>query len=258
MLDVRAGRFGLRGLYDVKLGRDDSGWMVGDGGRVLRTHNRGVVWETRRRPCPKRLADLQFPCGGRPRRRTVWIAGSPGSVDLAFARRRSQLAPSRRARRAPLERLAFSTDRLGLRRRRFGCILHTADGGQTWEPSRAANAGLRFLPCSRGLIGFRSTHWRRNRANWAIVASSSCRSAARPRGKEPATANFDLKLHEAVTVAGGSQGADRLAFSARRSGARPRSAKTRRRLDASDGRQVSADVLWPPRLPDSACGGPPS
>ena len=32
VVDIRAGRFGLRGLYDVKLGRDDSGWMVGDGG----------------------------------------------------------------------------------------------------------------------------------------------------------------------------------------------------------------------------------
>src|SRR6185312_6753701 len=36
---------GIRGLYDVSLGKERTGWIAGDGGLVLRTANAGLVWQ---------------------------------------------------------------------------------------------------------------------------------------------------------------------------------------------------------------------
>ena len=43
LADVRVGGFGPRGLYDVKIAADDTGWMVGDGALVVRTFPSSAV-----------------------------------------------------------------------------------------------------------------------------------------------------------------------------------------------------------------------
>ncbi len=249
VLDVRAGRFGLRGLYDVKLGRDDSGWMVGDEALVLRTHNRGVVWETPPMPLPEETRSIFNFHALAVRGERLWIAGSPGSVIWhspdGGRSWRSADGPDGSARTARLYHGQFRLCRRHLRlhsahgRRRSN--LGTGAGGQT--PGRvlggAVAARSHLVQCAGEGIG--------------RVGLSQRRPPSHPRaGRGRRSSRCDPRPQ---TARSGDRcrrlaGRDGLALSARRSGARPRSAEARRGLDAAHGRQVSADVLWPSGLPD--------
>ncbi|HEV3190662.1 MAG TPA: YCF48-related protein, partial [Polyangiaceae bacterium] len=145
VIDLRAGRFGLRGLYGLKLGRDDSGWMVGDGALILRTHNRGVVWEAPPTLLPKGAGEIFNFHAVAVRGARLWIAGSPGSIVWHSPDGGRSWKAQPTGQTAPLERLVFSTDESGCAVGAFGCILRTEDGGQTWEPVRAAKRRAAML-----------------------------------------------------------------------------------------------------------------
>ncbi len=206
VLDVRAGRFGLRGLYDVKLGRDDSGWMVGDEALVLRTHNRGVVWETPTTPLPDEARGIFNFHALAVRGERLWIAGSPGSVIWHSPDGGRSWRAQPTGQTAPLERLAFGTDDSGCAVGTFGCILHTADGGQTWESARAGKRRAAFLAVQSrpDRISFNALAKESGELGYRGVVLLPIRGQAEGEGARDAT--LDLKLHEAVTVAGGSQG----------------------------------------------------
>jgi photosystem II stability/assembly factor-like uncharacterized protein len=206
VVDLRAGRFGLRGLYDVKLGRDDQGWMVGDGGLILRTHNRGVVWETPPAQLPEDVRHLfNFHAiavrGGR-----LWVAGSPGSVVWHSPDGGRTWRAQTTGQTAPLERIAFSTDECGCAVGAFGCILRTQDGGQTWEAARAGQrrAALLAIESRPDHISFNALAKESGELGYRSVVILPVRGQAEGEGARDA--DLDLKLHNAVTIAGGSQG----------------------------------------------------
>jgi photosystem II stability/assembly factor-like uncharacterized protein len=206
MIDLRAGRFGLRGLYDVKLNRDDSGWMVGDGALVLRTHNRGVVWEAPPTLLPKEARAFFNFRAVAVRGSRVWIAGSPGSIVWHSPDGGRSWRAQPTGQTAPLERLSFSTDKLGCAVGAFGVILRTEDGGQTWEPVRAANRRAALL----------AVQSRPDRISFSALAKESGDLGYRSvvllpvlgqgEGEGARDPGLDLKLDDAVTAVGGSQG----------------------------------------------------
>ncbi|HEV3301582.1 MAG TPA: YCF48-related protein [Planctomycetaceae bacterium] len=207
VIDLRAGRFGLRGLYDVKLSRDDSGWMVGDGALILRTHNRGVVWEAPPTLLPKEAGEIFNFHAIAVRGARLWIAGSPGSIVWHSPDGGRSWRAQSTGQTAPLERLAFSTDESGCAVGVFGCILHTEDGGQTWEPARAAKrrAALLTVQSRPDRISFGALAKESGDLGYRSVVLLPVRGQAEGEGaRDP---GLDLKLHDAVTVAGGSQGA---------------------------------------------------
>jgi photosystem II stability/assembly factor-like uncharacterized protein len=206
VVDIRAGRFGLRGLYDVKLGRDDSGWMVGDGGLVLRTGNRGVVWEPPATPLPEETREIFNFRAIAVRGERLWIAGSPGSVIWHSPDAGRSWRAQVTGQTAPLERVAFSTDESGCAVGAFGCVLHTQDSGQTWEPVRAPRrtAALLAIDSRPDRISFSALAKESGELGYRSVVLLPVRGQAEGEGaRDP---ELDLKLHDAVTVAGGSQG----------------------------------------------------
>ncbi len=206
VIDLRAGRFGLRGFYDVKLSRDDSGWMVGDGGLILRTHNRGVVWESPPTRLPKEAGVIFDFHAVAVRGDRLWVAGSPGSVVWHSPDGGRSWRTQPTGQTAPLERLAFSTDELGCAVGAFGSILHTEDGGQTWEPVRAAKrrAALLTIQSRPDRISFSALAKESGELGYRSVVLLPVRGQAEGEGaRDP---ELDLKVHDAVTVAGGSQG----------------------------------------------------
>ncbi|MGE5193651.1 MAG: YCF48-related protein [Deltaproteobacteria bacterium] len=197
-------RLGVRGLHDVALGGENSGWLVGDGGLVLRTENAGLVWQ----PPPVPLADgirdaFDFRtvcCRGN----KIWVAGQPGSAvwhspdgGQAWEKR-----PTGQAQ--PLARLHFSTDQRGWAVGALGTILRTDDGGQTWRAVRGAGrrvalmalfgstpqVGLGLIAEQSGDAGYRSLV--------AVVAHEEGAS------RDATVVESIARLEDAVTTAGGS------------------------------------------------------
>lgn len=206
VVDVRAGRFGLRGLYDVKLARDDSGWMVGDAALVLHTHNRGVVWEAPATPLPKETRSIFDFHALAVRGERLWIAGSPGSVIWHSPDGGRSWRAQATGQTAPLERVVFGTDDSGCAVDTFGCILHTQDGGQTWATARAGKrrAALLAVQSRPDRVSFNALAKESGELGYRSVVVLPVRGQAEGEGARDAT--LDLKLHEAVTIAGGSQG----------------------------------------------------
>jgi photosystem II stability/assembly factor-like uncharacterized protein len=204
--NLRAGRLGLRGLYAVKLNPDDSGWMVGDEALILRTHNRGVVWQTPPAPLPdeaRTIFNFHTIAVRGPR---LWLAGSPGSIVWHSPDGGRTWQAQSTGQTTPLERLAFSTDKTGCAVGAFGSILRTEDGGQTWEPVRAAKrrAALLTVQSRPDRISFGALVKESGELGYRSVVLLPVRGQAEGQGaRDP---GLDLKLHEAVTVAGGSQG----------------------------------------------------
>jgi len=207
VIELRAGRFGPRGLYDVKLSRDDSGWMVGDGALILRTHNRGVVWEAPPTLLSKEARDIFNFHAVAVRGARLWIAGSPGSIVWHSPDGGRSWRTQPTGQTAPLERLAFSTDESGCAVGAFGSILHTEDGGKTWEPVRAGNrrAALLAVETRPDGISFGALAKESGELGYRSVVFLPVRGQA--EGEAARDPELDLRLHDAVTVAGGSQGA---------------------------------------------------
>ena len=206
VIDLRAGRFGLRGLYDVKLARDESGWMVGDDALVLRTHNRGVVWETTPTLLPKEVREIFNFHAIAVRGSRLWVAGAPGSVvwHSPDGGRNWKAQPT--GQTAPIERLAFSRDDSGCAVGAFGCILRTEDGGQSWQPVRASKrrAALLAIESRPDHISFDVLAKEAGELGYRSVVLLPVRGQAEGEGaRDP---GLDLKLQDAVTAAGGSQG----------------------------------------------------
>jgi photosystem II stability/assembly factor-like uncharacterized protein len=206
VVDVRAGRFGLRGLYDVKLDRDDCGWMVGDDALILRTKNRGVVWQLPVTPIPEVAHDIFNFHAIAVRGEKLWVAGSPGSIIWHSSNGGRSWKPQSTGQTAPLERLAFSSDTSGCAVGAFGCILRTDDAGQTWEPVRAAQrrAALLAIQSRPDRISFSALAKESGELGYRSVVLLPVKGDGGGEGARDA--ELDLKLNDAVVAAGGSQG----------------------------------------------------
>ncbi|MEX0718343.1 MAG: YCF48-related protein [Planctomycetaceae bacterium] len=205
LLRPRVANLGLRGLRGVSLNRDDSGWLVGDGSLVLRTSNGGVSWEPPPRELPEPLRDLADFRTVASRGDLVWIGGSPGSVIWHSRDRGESWVSQHTGQPQPIHAIAFGSDTAGLAVGAFGTILHTEDGGRTWEAVRGRGRRAAML----------AIHTRPERVSFQLLARESAEQGyrgvvmlpvRRDVGHGEGDSNLDLHLEEAVVAAGGSAG----------------------------------------------------
>ncbi|MBS0204286.1 MAG: hypothetical protein JSS49_15390 [Planctomycetes bacterium] len=176
---------GLRSVRAVTLANDDSGWMAGDGGLVLRTSSGGVVWESPAAPLPEELRLGMDFRAVEIRGENVWLAGSPGSVIWHSPNAGRTWQRYLTGQTAPLNSLRFVNESTGIAVGEFGTILRTEDGGRTWQPARAMNrrAAILSLQARPSLVtaawlaklsgeqGYRSAVWIANRQDLGPAAT---------------------------------------------------------------------------------------
>lgn len=196
---------GLRTIRAVTILPDDSGWLAGDGGLVLRTSSGGVVWESPETMLPDELRIGMDFRAVEARGENVWMVGSPGSVVWHSPNGGRNWQRYLTGQSAPLHALRFMSDTLGIAVGEFGAIIRTEDGGRSWTPvkginRRAAILSLQSRPSQltpawtaklSGEQGYRSAIWVANRQDLG-----------------PAAGNGDVesKLQAAIQQAGGNAG----------------------------------------------------
>jgi len=199
-------RFGMRNRHAITLDRERSGWLVGDGGLVLRTENDGIVWQVPVRPLPAGVRETfdfrtVFSRDGH-----VWLAGNPGSTIWHSSDLGQTWQMQRTGQTVPLAKLHFASAERGWGVGALGTVVRTGDGGRTWqalrgEGRRAALLSLygRTGQVSLGLIAEMSAE-----QGYRSLVSVVARDGEGADGINDAEAND--RFHEAVTSAGGSAG----------------------------------------------------
>jgi photosystem II stability/assembly factor-like uncharacterized protein/tetratricopeptide (TPR) repeat protein len=128
--------YGLRGLACMKLVAPAGGWLVGEGGLILKTQDLGKSWQTTEGEIPAAIRKGFDFSALAVRGEHCWVAGTPGSAVLhsGDAGRTWQVHPTSQS--LPIHGLAFIDDRAGWAVGDLGTILKTADGGRSWRPAR--------------------------------------------------------------------------------------------------------------------------
>jgi photosystem II stability/assembly factor-like uncharacterized protein len=177
---------GLRTIRSITLSADDSGWLAGDGGLLLRTTSGGVVWESPERMLPDELRLGMDFRSVESRGNNVWLVGSPGSVVWHSRDAGRSWQRYLTGQTTPLNSIRFVNESIGIAVGEFGTILRTEDGGQTWQTvrgsgRRAAVLSLQSRPSQvtpawmaklSGEQGYRSAVWVANRQDLGPAASS--------------------------------------------------------------------------------------
>ena len=194
---------GLRSIRAVALQHNDTGWIAGDGGLVLKTSSGGVVWESPSALLPEELRNGIDFRAVEMRKESVWLAGSPGSVIWHSPNGGRSWQRQLTGQPSPLHAIRFSNDAQGVAVGDFGVILRTEDGGQSWQtvrgadrraavlsmqarPSQVASAWVAKLS---GEQGYRSAVWIANRQDVGETSQSN---------------NLDSRLTTAVERCGGN------------------------------------------------------
>ena len=136
---------GLRSIRDLKLQGETSGWLVGDGGLVMKTADAGLTWQLPPQAIPPAARhEIEFKAvamwGD-----NIWAVGSPGALVLHSpdGGRNWRLQPTGQS--LPLYAIQFTDDRRGWAVGAMGTILATNDGGKTWQRQRSGGTRAAVL-----------------------------------------------------------------------------------------------------------------
>ncbi len=204
---------GFRSIRGISLLPNDTGWLAGDGGMVLKTSTGGVVWEAPSTPLPEELRDgIDFRAVD-VRDENVWLAGSPGSVVWHSLDSGRHWQKQLTGQASPLASIRFSNARQGIAVGALGVILRTDDGGTTWQAvrgggrraavlsllARPGRTSAAFLAKLSGESGFRSAVWILQREDLGPLAvcpesESLLHSAVQRCGGHSADVNWQLPL----------------------------------------------------------------
>lgn len=148
---ARMPHLGARTVRKVAFADARIGWLVGDGGLVLRTDNSGIEWHLPHAQVPGIVLEQMDLRALAVRGTHCWIAGSPGSVVLHSADSGATWDLYRTEQAIPLRGLHFLDEQRGWAIGDLGTILATRDGGRTWMVqhqggTRAALLALFSLP----------------------------------------------------------------------------------------------------------------
>lgn len=194
---------GLRSIRAVALQHDDTGWIAGDGGLLLKTTSGGVVWESPSALLPEELRNGMDFHAVEMRKESVWLAGSPGSVIWHSPNGGRSWQKQLTGQPSPLHAIRFSNDAQGVAVGDFGVILRTEDGGRSWHTvrgvdRRAAVLSMQARPSQvtsswvaklSGEQSYRSAIWIANRQDVGETSQSS---------------NLDSRLTTAIERCGGN------------------------------------------------------
>ena len=192
-----------RALRALRLVPPTGGWLVGDGGLVMTTHDLGNSWQSPAGELPQHASDHFDFRAVAAAGEHVWLAGSPGTRVFHSADGGQTWEPLATGLNTPLRAIAFVDTTTGWAVGDLGTILATNDGGRTWHEQRcggrraamlgvfahAENAPLELLAKYGGEEGY-------------LAAIDTLHS------KDATAANRDndgldeLRNHEAATLAG--------------------------------------------------------
>jgi len=125
---------GNKGIRDLTIDQNASGWMVGDGGMV-RYSPGGAAWQDPPGPLPAELDQLFDFTAVAQQGSSVWLAGHPGSAIWKSDDAGQSWTMSPTGSHAPLNSISFADAVHGCAVGELGTILRTSDGGQTWQSS---------------------------------------------------------------------------------------------------------------------------
>ena len=129
----------LPGINGMQVVPPDYGWVVGDGGWIALTGNRGKSWRPPLGTLPPAAALFDFAALA-VRGPKCWIAGSPGSRIFFTPDAGRSWSAFPTGSTVPLRAVTFVDDLHGWAVGQLGLILASDDGGQTWRRQRSGGA----------------------------------------------------------------------------------------------------------------------
>ena len=248
---------GLRGLARIELVPPVHGWLVGDGGLLMRTDDLGATWQTPPGPLPDGIGPQFDFTALAVRGPKVWVAGSPGTRIVYTADAGQSWTAFATGQQLPIHGLSFADDQHGWAVGALGTILATEDGGRSWRWQRSGGTRAALLAIFSQpedvpleLLARLSG----NEGYLAVVDVLGRRDAQTPTAGR---AHPDDRLHEAVVGVGacGAEAAWRfplrpagLGLSARQIIEGWNQANDGRGLDYLEARLVRQIRLWRPEV----------
>ncbi len=127
----------LQNIRAVQLLPPAYGWLVGDGGLVASTADRGRTWQPPLGPLPIGSDQFDFAAVA-VRGSQSWIAGSPGSRVFHSSDAGRTWTAQTTGITTPITAITFADDVHGWAAGELGQILATRDGGRTWQRQHGA------------------------------------------------------------------------------------------------------------------------
>jgi len=127
---------GLRSVRDVAMASTTTAWLVGDGGLVLQSNDRGKTWHRPVHPLPlpgTGLFDFQTIVA---RGAECWIAGTPGTTVFYSGDAGRSWSAYPTGQRLPIHGMVMRAGGHGWIVGAMGTIVATEDGGRAWHRQR--------------------------------------------------------------------------------------------------------------------------
>ena len=206
LLVPRLAPLGLRGVWGVTIDRNETGWLVGDGGLVLQSGSGGVVWKSPPTALPVDLRDMTDFRAVASRGKRAWLAGDPGGVIWYTPDGGRTWLKQYTGQTVPIRALAFPAETDGWAVGDLGMILHTADGGRTWKAVHGAGrrAAIMLIHARPQRVSFRLLAKESGELGYRSVVVLPARRDVGPDGH--ISRNQDRSVQDAVTAVGGSAG----------------------------------------------------
>lgn len=134
----------------IKFADARDGWLVGDGGLLLRTRDGGRTWQDALDCIPDGAARHFDFHALEVRGQDIWLAGSPGTLVWHSTDAGETWTAQRTGQTTPLRAIAFVDRHRGWAVGSLGRILATRDGGHTWRVQLGSKQRA-------SLVGFHAT-----------------------------------------------------------------------------------------------------
>ncbi len=219
-VEPQSPNFGLRALRQMRLIAPAKGWLVGDGGLVLQTHDLGRSWQVPEGSFPPGMRDHFDFRALAVRGPACWVAGTPGTRVFRTADGGVTWSAGDTGQTLPIRALEFVDARTGWAAGDLGIILITTDGGQTWQRQRGGGTRAAFV----GFYGH-ADHvplelLARLSADEGYLGTIELLGRQDVEGRPPDAPDEEQRAHEAVVRAGASAAASAWRFPMRQSGLR--------------------------------------